>query len=187
MFVFDREQLDLIASRIIGNLAHLQARLVLAESCTGGEMAAAFTRIPGASARFCGSLVTYRSTSKIEWLGINKHIIEEHTAESQHTANAMAINALEKTPEADISLAAVGHLERPGQGMPPFVIAAVGLRTTETLNILTEAKQALVADDRTQRQYEACAIAMRYLFTGITERQVMFAIQEEVESRFSAS
>jgi len=191
MFVFDREQLDLIALRIIAQLEHLQARLVLAESCTGGEMAAAFTRIPGASGSFCGSFVTYRPTSKIEWLGVNKHIIKEHTAESQQTANAMAITALEKTPEANVSLAAVGHLEPPGQRMPPFVIAAVGLRTAINvnggINVLTEANQALVADDRAQRQYEACAIVLRYLYTGINDQQVMKTIQDVVAARHSAS
>ena len=44
--------------------------LVLAESCTGGLAAAALATIPGISRWFCGSAVTYRDQTKIDWLAV---------------------------------------------------------------------------------------------------------------------
>lgn len=48
------EQLRLLVEK----LRHLQHRLVLAESCTGGLVAARLTSIAGVSEIFCGSMVT---------------------------------------------------------------------------------------------------------------------------------
>ena len=47
-----------------------QTKIVLAESCTGGRIAATLTQIPGVSAVFCGSCVVYRESAKTAWLGV---------------------------------------------------------------------------------------------------------------------
>jgi nicotinamide-nucleotide amidase len=96
-----------------GVAAALQAQdefLVLAESCTGGLVAASMTGIPGISGRFCGSAVVYRETTKMAWLGVSPELLEEFTAESVETTECLARSVLEKTPEATVSAAVTGHL-----------------------------------------------------------------------------
>ncbi len=98
------------ASLVAVELKRRDARLVLAESCTGGMAAAALTGIPGISKFFCGSLVVYRDASKSGWLGIDPSLIEKNDAVSPETALAMALRALDITKEAEISASITGHL-----------------------------------------------------------------------------
>ena len=67
--------------------------LALAESCTGGEIAARITKIPGASAYFKGSAVVYHSASKTALLGVEESLIAEKGVVSVEVAEAMAAGA----------------------------------------------------------------------------------------------
>ncbi len=71
--------------------------LALAESCTGGLMAKRIVDIPGRSAFFLASFVTYTNASKIEILGVKRALIEEFGAVSIEVAQAMARAARVKT------------------------------------------------------------------------------------------
>ena len=55
----------------------------MAESCTGGRVAAAFTSVSGASAVFHGACVTYSNEIKHLWLGVNNTTLQEHGAVSR--------------------------------------------------------------------------------------------------------
>lgn len=70
--------------------------LALAESCTGGEIAARITKIPGASQYFKGGIVAYHTQSKINVLDVEKSLIEKHSVVSKEVASAMAIGAQRK-------------------------------------------------------------------------------------------
>ncbi len=72
--------------------------LTLAESCTGGGLACAVTEIPGSSAWFERSFVTYSNAAKSELLGVPEITIERHGAVSEATARAMAEGALAHSP-----------------------------------------------------------------------------------------
>ena len=54
------------AQAILKNCEAQSLTLALAESCTGGNLAAAFTKILGASKSFLGSLVTYQNNIKTQ-------------------------------------------------------------------------------------------------------------------------
>lgn len=82
-------------------------RLVTAESCTGGMIAAAMTDRSGSSAVFERGFVTYSNEAKIEELGVKSETIETHGAVSQETAAEMALGAL-KNSHADIALSVTG-------------------------------------------------------------------------------
>lgn len=110
------QRLDQAAQRLAQDLERLGLRIVLAESCTAGLASAALGRVPGISRFHCGSLVTYRETSKREWLAIDEQRIALHSAESAEVAADMAQSALARTPEADMSAAITGHL---GPKAPP--------------------------------------------------------------------
>ncbi|HEX4734999.1 MAG TPA: competence/damage-inducible protein A [Thermoleophilaceae bacterium] len=66
----------------------------LAESCTGGLLAARLTERPGSSAYVAGGIVSYSNESKSELLGVDPGLIERHGAVSLEVAEAMADGAL---------------------------------------------------------------------------------------------
>lgn len=72
-------------------------RCVLAESCTGGQLAAALTALPGASAWFDCAFITYSNQSKIKVLDVKASLIEAFGAVSQETALAMVEGAIERS------------------------------------------------------------------------------------------
>ena len=65
-------------------------KIALAESCTGGLVAAALTEIPGSSDVLGASLVTYSNEAKISMLGVSVELIETFGAVSIAVAWAMA-------------------------------------------------------------------------------------------------
>jgi nicotinamide-nucleotide amidase len=81
--------------------------LVTAESCTGGEAAAAITRISGSSKWFERGFVTYTNLAKKEMLGVSQRTLGDHGAVSEEVAREMAAGALAKS-HADVSVAITG-------------------------------------------------------------------------------
>jgi nicotinamide-nucleotide amidase len=69
------------------------ATVATAESCTGGLVAEMLTRVPGSSAYFDRSFVTYSNQAKVEMLGVDEAILREHGAVSEPCARAMAEGA----------------------------------------------------------------------------------------------
>jgi len=82
-------------------------RLISAESCTGGLLAARLTEVAGASAWFEGAFVTYRLTAKVDMLGVTQTGLARHGAVSEPTARGMAEGALHNS-SADVSVAITG-------------------------------------------------------------------------------
>ena len=103
------------ATALVAELKKKRVRLVLAESCTGGMVAAALASVPGVSEWLCGSFVVYRDESKADWLGISRSLLKKSGAVSPDVALAMSQAALKATPEAEVSVAITGHL---GPGAP---------------------------------------------------------------------
>ena len=82
-------------------------RLALAESCTGGMLAARITDLPGASEYFVGGVVSYSNEAKADLLGVDPGLIEAEGAVSPQVAEAMARGALERFG-ADVAVAITG-------------------------------------------------------------------------------
>ncbi|WP_137719289.1 CinA family protein [Methylobacillus flagellatus] len=89
-------------------------QLALAESCTGGLVAAAITDIAGSSAWFDRGFVTYSNLAKQQMLGVNTGTLVHHGAVSAETALEMASGALVNST-AHISAAITG-IAGPGGG-----------------------------------------------------------------------
>ena len=81
--------------------------LAVAESCTGGLIAAAITEIPGSSEVLEAGFVTYSNESKVQLLGVSEDVVETFGAVSVATAWAMAQGALAKS-RADVAVAITG-------------------------------------------------------------------------------
>lgn len=88
-----------------------------AESCTGGLIAARFTDVPGSSAYFVRGYVTYSNQAKVEVLGVDAKLIEEHGAVSDEVARAMA-EGCRRAAETDVAIGVTG-IAGPTGGNPP--------------------------------------------------------------------
>lgn len=82
-------------------------RIAVAESCTGGLVAAALTEIAGSSDVFEAGFVTYSNESKMDLLGVSTDVLETFGAVSIAVAWAMAQGALART-RADTAVAVTG-------------------------------------------------------------------------------
>lgn len=83
------------------------ATLSLAESCTGGLIAARITDLPGSSAYFLEGAVTYSNETKIRRLQVPAELLKKEGAVSSATAMAMA-RGIRKASGSDIALAVTG-------------------------------------------------------------------------------
>ena len=104
-----------LAKAIIKLAFEKNVMLVIAESCTGGMIAAALTDIAGSSAVFDRGLVTYSNKAKQDLLGVSDDILASHGAVSAETAIAMTSGALLKTPAAQLAGSVTG-IAGPGGG-----------------------------------------------------------------------
>ncbi len=82
-------------------------RIVTAESCTGGLVAALLTEVLGSSAVVERGFVTYSNEAKTEMLGVPAEMIAQHGAVSEPVARAMAEGALRRS-HADIAVSITG-------------------------------------------------------------------------------
>jgi nicotinamide-nucleotide amidase len=110
LFSADGETIDAQVARSLKG-----HRLGLAESCSGGLLAARITNLPGASEYMAGGVVAYSNEAKTELLGVDPGLIEAHGAVSPEVAEAMANGALERF-EADIAVAITGIAGPDGGG-----------------------------------------------------------------------
>ena len=113
-----------------------QQTLAVAESCTGGEIAARLTKIPGASAYFKGGAVVYHTQSKSEVLGVSEEVIQKHTVVSQEVAEAMAVQVRNKFG-ASVGLATTGNAG-PSKGDSDAEVGTVWIAIATKERVLSE-------------------------------------------------
>ena len=95
-------------ARTLGRLCKRRRMVVAtAESCTGGGVATAITRISGSAKWFDRGFVTYSNDAKREMLGVKRLSLERHGAVSEEVAREMAHGALKRSP-ADVAVAITG-------------------------------------------------------------------------------
>ncbi|HST37711.1 MAG TPA: CinA family protein [Allosphingosinicella sp.] len=95
------------ARRVIDANRAAGRRIAVAESCTGGLVAAALTEIAGSSDVFETGLVTYSNQAKSRLLQVSEDVIDTFGSVSVATAWAMAQGAL-KASDADVAVALTG-------------------------------------------------------------------------------
>lgn len=81
--------------------------LAVAESCTGGSIAAKFTAMAGASAYFLCGVTAYANEAKRDILGVDASLIEQYGAVSEQVARAMA-EGVRRISGADYAVATTG-------------------------------------------------------------------------------
>jgi nicotinamide-nucleotide amidase len=79
-----------LAEQVLARLRSRGHTVAVAESLTGGLVAAALTDVPGASASFRGGVVTYATELKAALLGVDPDLLARHGAVYAPVAAAMA-------------------------------------------------------------------------------------------------
>ncbi|MBI3978660.1 MAG: CinA family protein [Chloroflexi bacterium] len=103
-----------LVERIAAQLVERRLTVAVAESLTGGLLAAGLTELAGSSTFFLGGVVAYADRAKVDLLGVPAETIQRETAVSEPVAAAMASGARWRL-QADLALATTG-LAGPGDG-----------------------------------------------------------------------
>lgn len=149
-----------LVQKLAEQLKQRDWKLVLAESCTGGLIAAACTEVAGSSVWFERGYVTYSNDAKTECLHVPENVLERHGAVSEATVIAMSQGAL-KYSHGDIALAVSG-IAGPDGGNADKPLGTVWFAIS-TFSGLSKAKKEQFQGDRYQVREQAVRCALEWL------------------------
>jgi nicotinamide-nucleotide amidase len=148
-----------LAAVVAALLRERRLTLALAESCTGGLVAARLTEGAGASEFFERGYVTYGNRSKAEMLGVDPALIERSGAVSEEVARAMAEGA-RRAAGTDLALAITG-IAGPAGGTPDKPVGLVFLALAGTLG--ERVRKAHFPGERERVRHQATQAALEML------------------------
>lgn len=138
--------------------------LAVAESCTGGSIAAALTSVPGSSKSFTGGIVSYDNSVKRELLGVSPDELARSGAVSEETARQMASGVRQRL-ETSIGLATTG-IAGPSGGTHEKPVGLVWLAIAEAGRLRTRRLQ--LSGDREGIQSRATTAALGFLWETLS-------------------
>ena len=139
-----------LAKRVGERLKAARAKLVTAESCTGGWAAQVVTSVAGSSAWFERGFVTYSNDAKRELLGVREDTLRTHGAVSEETAREMAQGALSRG-KGTVALAVTG-VAGPGGGSPGKPVGTVCFAWASARSVRSETQQFAGDRESVRRQ-----------------------------------
>lgn len=158
------DDLTALAERVVRENRAIGRTIALAESCTGGLVAAALTEIPGSSAVLDRSIVAYSNAAKHELLGVPVDIMETFGAVSIACAWAMAQGVLTRT-RVDVSVAISG-IAGPdgGSAQKPVgtVVFARAIKGEPEEDAVAEERR-LTGKTRAEIRHQAALVALELL------------------------
>lgn len=154
--LFEDESLE----EAIGRLLLKEGKTVsVAESCTGGRIAARLTRVPGSSRYFESACITYSNRSKERLLSVPPRLLNEKGAVSAEVAVAMAEGIRRKEGVA-LGLAVTG-IAGPGGGSIEKPVGLVYIALSDSDR--SEASRFLFEGEREAIQTQAAEMALETL------------------------
>jgi nicotinamide-nucleotide amidase len=135
-------------------------RIGLAESCTGGLLAARLTERPGSSEYVAGGVVSYSNEAKHDLLGVDEALIEAHGAVSPEVARAMAQGALARFG-ADVACSITG-IAGPGGGTEDKPVGTVCWCVLSSDGTVL-ARDIVMPGDRAEIRDRSTTVAMQML------------------------
>ena len=174
------QPLTSLARHVADLLTRTNTRVVFAESCTAGLVSATLARVPGISEFHCGSAVVYRLDTKTRWLGINAAMLVDPGPVSGEVACAMAVEVLERTPEAQLSAAITGHLgPNAPAGQDGLVFIGIARRAAGGIDVqsfrrvlpdaITDLSEAGAESLREWRQWKAAELVLSSVRDELTQ------------------
>ena len=111
---------------VVGDLLRAKGmKLAVAESCSGGVLASLLTDVPGSSDYFERGVVCYSNRSKVEVVGVDQSLLDEHGAVSEAVARAMA-EGVRVSAGTDAGIGITG-IAGPGGGTPQKPVGTVAI------------------------------------------------------------
>lgn len=119
---------DMAAEKALTALAARGEKLAVAESLTGGMVAAAFTRVPGASQVFTGSVTAYTTEIKRTLLSVDAELLATKGAVAAGVARQMAtgVRNLLGTDWGVATTGVAGPQEQDGKAVGTVFVAVAG-------------------------------------------------------------
>ncbi len=154
-------EIDTLARLVIDDARSRSLRIVTAESCTGGLVAAALCAIPGASDVFERGFVAYTNRAKQEMLGVSGDLIADLGAVSEPIARMMAEGAVENS-HAHLSVAITG-VAGPGGGTPLKPVGTVHFATARSNQSVQHRMEMFDLDTRWDIQMASVQVALEFL------------------------
>lgn len=114
-----------VDEQVFGLLSRARETIAVAESCTGGLLAARLTERPGSSEVVRGGLVVYSNEAKVALAGVDPALIEQHGAVSEQVAEALADGARCQL-DSDVGVGVTG-IAGPGGGSDEKPVGLVWL------------------------------------------------------------
>ena len=151
--------IDALAQQLGAALLSSESKVTTAESCTGGGIAEAITRIAGSSAWFEAGFVTYSNAQKTKMLGVPENLFTTVGAVSEEVVIAMAKGALAQSG-ADFSVAVSG-IAGPDGGTAEKPVGTVWLAWATRNVVITE--RADFKGDRTNVREQTVVRALEKL------------------------
>jgi PncC family amidohydrolase len=109
--------------------------LSTAESCTGGNIAARITSVPGSSEYYKGSVIAYDNEVKISLLKVSPDTLEEYGAVSRETVVEMVKGAM-RTLKTTCAVATSG-IAGPGGGTPTKPVGTIWIAAANGNELIT--------------------------------------------------
>ncbi len=157
--IFATEAEKTLEEAVVDMLRDQQLTLALAESCTGGEIAARIVNVPGASQVFTHGFVTYSNRAKRKCLGVKKATLKLEGAVSAKCAKEMAKGGC-NAAEADICLYITG-LAGPDGGTKETPVGTVFMGCCYNGKVVT--REFHFTGNRTKIRQQATAHALAFL------------------------
>jgi nicotinamide-nucleotide amidase len=161
---FEDASVEQLVHRILTSCG---STLAVAESCTGGAIAAKFTAQAGASAYFRGGVVSYATEVKQSILGVEAQIIEREGVVSEATAKAMA-EGVRHLMQSDYAIATTG-IAGPSGGSEEHPVGEVWMAVATPEGV--EAVKRQCGTDRGQIIARATAYAIEMLYNKLKIKQ----------------
>lgn len=156
---------DALAVRVGRALLARNARLALAESCTGGLVGSRITGVPGSSRYLLGGVVAYHNRVKTAVLQVPHRMLGRHGAVSAPVAAAMARGA-RGLFRAEIAVAVTG-VAGPGGGSAEKPVGLVYVAVSGFGRV--RCRRALFAGDRRGVRDQAADLALNMLLEHLEE------------------
>ena len=156
------DELLALAARVVAENRAAGRTVALAESCTGGLVAAALTEIAGSSAIFDRSFVTYSNEAKHELLGVSEDIIDAFGAVSIACAWAMAQGALRRS-HADVTVSVSGIAGPGGGTLQKPVGTVVFARALRGIDEVLAEERWFDVPNRAEVRHQAALVALGLL------------------------
>lgn len=157
-----------LAERMLAAYQSAGKQIVTAESCTGGLISSVLTAVPGSSAVYQGSVISYANAVKEKTLGIPSSLLQQHGAVSEPVAKLMAENVREKFDflgSKNLISVAVTGIAGPDGGNPEKPVGLVYLATATTDT--TTVQQRTFNGDREAIRLAATKEALKMLLAAL--------------------